>query len=168
MDYIHSGILNCWFVAQILGSAIAPFFTDTFGRKIGYLLSSFVMTTGSVLQLVAILVWSPELLMFGRFVAALCSPLSDAVLILYLQEVSPKEFRGSFSFLGEIGYCLMCVLGMVLGMRSVLGDSLLKLLGVSIIPGVLSIFFLFFIPETPKYLMITKWVLIYLTISRFF
>lgn len=41
-------------------------------------------------------------------------------------------------------------------MRSVLGDSLKRLLGFSIIPGILSLIFLFFIPETPKYLMITK------------
>jgi hypothetical protein len=41
-------------------------------------------------------------------------------------------------------------------MRSVLGDSLKRLLGFSIVPGVFSILFLLFLPETPKYLMITK------------
>jgi MFS family permease len=114
------------------------------------------MTFGSALQFLATWVHSPELLMVGRFVAAICSPLSDAALILYLQEVSPVQFRGAFSFLGEIGYCVCCVLGMVLGMRSVLGDSLQKLLGYSIAPGIASIFFLLVIPETPKYLMIVK------------
>ncbi|KAI6184727.1 Solute carrier family 2, facilitated glucose transporter member 1 [Aphelenchoides bicaudatus] len=155
-DLIHSTILNVWFAAQIFGSIIAPWFTDKLGRKAGYLFSTFIMTCGSAIQFLAIHVWSPELLMLGRFVAALCSPLSDACLILYLQECSPIQLRGAFSFLGEIGYCLMCVLGMVLGMRSVLGDSLKKLLGFSILPGALSMIFLFMIPETPKYLMITK------------
>lgn len=64
--------------------------------------------------------------------------------------------RGAFSFLGEIGYGSMCVLGMLLGLRGVFGDSLTRLLGFSIVPQVFGIVFLFFIPETPKYLMITK------------
>ncbi|VDK65173.1 unnamed protein product [Anisakis simplex] len=64
--------------------------------------------------------------------------------------------RGAFSFLGEIGYGFMCVLGLVLGMRSVLGHSLPLLLGVSIIPQVFFVIFLLFIPETPKFLMITR------------
>lgn len=66
------------------------------------------------------------------------------------------ELRGAFSFMCEIGYGLMCLLGMVLGMRVVLGDSLSQLLSVSIVPQALFVSFLFFIPETPKYLMITK------------
>lgn len=121
-----------------------------------YLLSTGVMTLGSALQFLATLVALPELLMFGRFLAALCSPLSDAALILYLQECSPIQYRGTFSFLGEIGYCLMCVLGMVLGMRAVLGSSLPRLLGYSVVPGLLSLLFLALIPDTPKYLMIVK------------
>ncbi|TMS32987.1 hypothetical protein L596_000771 [Steinernema carpocapsae] len=46
------------------------------------------------------------------------------------QEWSPIEFRGTFSFLGEIGY--------------------------SIVSGVFSIHFLFFVPNTPQFLTITR------------
>ncbi|CAD5215327.1 unnamed protein product [Bursaphelenchus xylophilus] len=153
---VRSAILNCWFIAQVAGSFISPYITDKYGRKFAYLFSTAVMTAASGLQFIATLTSLPELLMLGRFTAALCSPLSDAALILYLQECSPIQYRGTFSFLGEIGYCLMCVLGMVLGMRAVLGSSLPKMLGYSIIPGLVSLLFLFLIPETPKYLMIVK------------
>ncbi|CAD5211010.1 unnamed protein product [Bursaphelenchus okinawaensis] len=153
---VKSAILNCWFVAQVAGSFISPYITDKYGRKLAYLFSTAVMTFASGLQFVATLTGLPELLMLGRFTAAICSPLSDAALILYLQECSPLQYRGMFSFLGEIGYCLMCVLGMVMGMRAVLGSSLPKMLGYSIIPGLVSLIFLFLIPETPKYLMIVK------------
>lgn len=145
-DLVHSTILNVWFGAQIVGSLIAPFFCDRLGRKAGYILSTCVMTGGSAIQFLAIFVWSPELFGIGRAIAALFSPLSDAVLILYLQECSPIELRGAFSFLGEIGYCLMCVVGMLLGTRSVFGDSLKKLLGFSIIPGLCSLLFLLLLP----------------------
>jgi MFS family permease len=153
---IRSATLNSWFVAQVIGSVFAPFLTDTFGRKVAYLISTGVMTLASAVQCFATVVMMPELLIVGRIMAALCSPLSDAALILYLQECSPIHYRGAFSFLGEVGYCLMCVLGMVLGMRAVLGDSLTKLLGWSILPGVFFFAFLFFVPETPKFLMIVR------------
>ncbi|TMS35849.1 hypothetical protein L596_003152 [Steinernema carpocapsae] len=153
---IRSTTLNCWFVAQVFGAVLSPIVTDLYGRKLAYLYSTAVMTVASALQYVATITNLPELLIVGRSLTALCSPLSDAALILYLQECSPIEFRGMFSFLGEIGYGSMCVLGMVMGMNGVLGDSLPRLLGVSIIPGVFSILFLFFIPDTPKFLMITR------------
>lgn len=153
---IRSATLNCWFVSQIFGAVIAPVLTDRYGRKIGYIIAAFVMLVAAVLQWISTLVGLPELLIAGRALCAFCSPLSDAALIMYLQECSPLEMRGAFSFMCEIGYGLMCLLGMVLGMRVVFGHSLSQLLSVSIFPQALFVVFLFFIPETPKYLMITK------------
>ncbi|KAK6024382.1 hypothetical protein OSTOST_09806 [Ostertagia ostertagi] len=60
------------------------------------------------------------------------------------------------SFLCEIGYGAMVVLGMVLGMTAVLGSHLDILVLLPIIPLLLSLVFLSFIPETPKYLMIMR------------
>ncbi|CEF60557.1 General substrate transporter family and Major facilitator superfamily domain, general substrate transporter and Major facilitator superfamily domain-containing protein [Strongyloides ratti] len=153
---LKSSTLNIWFVAQIIGAIISPFMPDRYGRKNAYLFATGVMTMASGLQLTASFIGSPELLIFGRALMALCSPLSDAVLVLYLQEVSPPSMRGMVCFLAEIGYSLMCVLGMILGMKSVYGGSLEKLLAVPIVPGLCSLVFLFFIPETPKYLMLVK------------
>ncbi|VDD96106.1 unnamed protein product [Enterobius vermicularis] len=153
---IRSATLNCWFVSQIFGAVVAPILTDRYGRKVGYMTAGVVMLIAAIMQYIATLLGVPELLIAGRALCAFCSPLSDASLIMYLQECSPVELRGAFSFMCEIGYGLMCLLGMVLGMRVVLGDSLSQLLSVSIVPQALFVSFLFFIPETPKYLMITK------------
>uniref|UniRef100_A0A0N4ZB01 MFS domain-containing protein n=1 Tax=Parastrongyloides trichosuri TaxID=131310 RepID=A0A0N4ZB01_PARTI len=153
---LKSSTLNIWFVAQIVGAIISPFMPDRYGRKNAYIFATGMMTLASGIQLTASFIGAPELLIFGRALMALCSPLSDAVLILYLQEVSPPSMRGMVCFLAEIGYSLMCVLGMVLGMKSIFGESLEKLLAVPIIPGIVALIFLSFIPETPKYLMLIK------------
>ncbi|CAJ0963550.1 unnamed protein product, partial [Mesorhabditis belari] len=154
--WIHSAILNVWFLAQVFGATIAPYFTDKYGRKRGYLIGVAFTLCSSIVQAFSIRIKMPELLILGRAMTAFASPLCDTCLIMYIQETAPVELRGMLSFLPEIGYGSMCVLGSILGMPEVLGSSLERLLLVSLIPEVLSLLFLLCIPETPKYLMIIK------------
>uniref|UniRef100_A0A8R1I1V0 MFS domain-containing protein n=1 Tax=Caenorhabditis japonica TaxID=281687 RepID=A0A8R1I1V0_CAEJA len=152
----QSATLNCWFVAQIFGSIMTPMISDRFGRKVGYIVCVLTTILATLVQYFSMCFYMPWGLIFGRSLTALVSPLGDACLLLYVQETSPLEIRGMSSFLCEIGYGTMCVLGMVLGMKSVLGESLSRLLLLSLIPLVFSFFFVARIPETPKFLMIMR------------
>lgn len=49
------------------------------------MIASSIMTLAAVVQFIATLTLRPGLLIAGRALCALCSPLSDAALILYLQ-----------------------------------------------------------------------------------
>ncbi|VDO28410.1 unnamed protein product [Haemonchus placei] len=149
-------VINCWFIVMVFGAAVTPFITDTYGRKIGYIVATAIATVATIIQYLSILFNIPEAFVLGRSFTAFCSPLADACLLLYLQEVSPLSIRGMASFLCEIGYGAMVVLGMVLGMTAVLGSHLGILVLLPIFPLVLSLIFLVFIPETPKFLMIMR------------
>jgi MFS family permease len=97
---IRSATFNCWFVMQIIGSFAAPYITDTYGRRFSYLSSNAFMTLAAAVQFIGSMFYMPELLILGRSMAAFASPLSDASLILYIQESSPANYRATFSFLG--------------------------------------------------------------------
>ncbi|KAI1720337.1 sugar transporter domain-containing protein [Ditylenchus destructor] len=72
------------------------------------------------------------------------------------QECSPTAIRGFLTFTAEIGYAAMTLLGMFLGMESIWGNDLRKLLFAPIVPSLVAVFVLLPLPETPKFLFIVR------------
>ncbi|XGW09584.1 hypothetical protein V3C99_011678 [Haemonchus contortus] len=149
-------ILNIWFVGFIIGIWFNPLLNDKFGRKIGFLVGCGIALLGAVLRLLAICVYRPELLIIGRFLTALCEAITYQSCILYLQECSPTHKRGMMTFLSEISYSSMCFVGMMLGTRQMLGGDLTALMTFAIPFCAFFFVALFFLPETPKFLLISR------------
>ncbi|GMR57089.1 hypothetical protein PMAYCL1PPCAC_27284, partial [Pristionchus mayeri] len=148
---LKSTLNNVWYAAQILGAIPAAFIADRMGRKFAYITATLMMTGASALQTLSTLILCPELLIGSRALIALFSPLSDTSLVLYLQESSPMHLRGTLSSLFVSGYAVMYLLGMALG--SLIDHSLPLLLFIPVPIGIISVIFLIFLPETPKYLL---------------
>ncbi|CAB3410089.1 unnamed protein product [Caenorhabditis bovis] len=156
VSMLKSGINSAWYLFQVVGAMSSPFICDTYGRKVAFAISVVMMAVAGLLQMIASLTPYSEVLVGGRLIAAVFSPLSDAALILYLQEISPSSLRGTMSSLYSTGYSMMCLLGMLLGHEALLGHSLTVLLFVPVIPGVLSTIFACWMPDTPKFLLLAK------------
>ncbi|CAL2040555.1 unnamed protein product [Caenorhabditis brenneri] len=156
VSLLKSGINSAWYLFQVAGAMCSPFLCDNYGRKVAFALSIGFMTLAGAMQMLASFTPYSEVLIAGRLIAAVFSPLSDAALILYLQEISPASLRGTMSSLYSTGYSTMCLLGMLLGHEGLLGHSLSVLLFVPVIPGVLSTAFILWMPDTPKFLLLVK------------
>ncbi|EFP08545.1 hypothetical protein CRE_15477 [Caenorhabditis remanei] len=156
VSLLKSGINSAWYLFQVIGAMCSPFLCDNYGRKVAFAISIAFMTFAGAMQMLASFTPYSEVLIAGRLIAAVFSPLSDAALILYLQEISPASLRGTMSSLYSTGYATMCLLGMLLGHEGLLGHSLSVLLFVPVIPGILSTAFILWMPDTPKFLMLVK------------
>lgn len=154
--WMWSLLLNIWFIGYLAGTIFTPFVTDTYGRKNGLLLGNGISLLGTLFVTSGIYFRTPELLIVGRLVSAIGSGLSFGSLILFIQETTPTNLRGTCSFLSEVSYIAVNVIGMGMGMDLLLGCHLLALVGFGALPGLLSILIVLPLKESPKFLLINR------------
>ncbi|KAL0170913.1 hypothetical protein M9458_035509, partial [Cirrhinus mrigala] len=92
-----------------------------------------------------------EVLILGRLIFGFLNPL-------YIQGVSPTNLRGAFATLNQVSFASGILLGMVVGLETVLGTEKYwsLMLSLSLIPATLQYMSLPFCPESPRYLFINR------------
>ena len=144
-----------WIVsAMMLGAAIgalgAARMSSALGRKKSLIIGAILFVIGSLLCGFA---WSPETLIMGRIVLGLAIGIATFTAPLYLAEVAPQSIRGSMISL----YQLMITIGILLAFLSDTAFSYSGnwrwMLGIIAIPGVLFLFGVLFLPDSPRWLM---------------
>ncbi|CAJ0573915.1 unnamed protein product, partial [Mesorhabditis spiculigera] len=156
IDLAYDLLSDIWMVGFFFGIWLSPVLNDRFGRKVGFIIGNAVSLLASCLRALAIPTYQPELLFAGRFLASVVTAVTYQAAVLYLNEVAPTEYRGVMSCLADITYSGMCLVGMFLGTDQILGRHLVWLLAVPIPLSAIALVVLFFLPETPKFLLIVK------------
>ncbi|GMS95448.1 hypothetical protein PENTCL1PPCAC_17623 [Pristionchus entomophagus] len=155
-SWIWSAVLNIWFIGFAIGSLLSVPLADQVGRKSCLLIGNagnFISATLSCLAIPLNLWW---LYMGSRLLFAVSAAISMNSLILLLQESSPSSLRGTMSFYAEMAFVITNAIGVVCGMRIVLGWNLLLLTGLAIIPSLFSLLIIFPFHESPKFLLLKK------------
>jgi len=135
----------------VVGSAVAGRITDTLGRKTVMIWVAILFAITSVATALA-----PgfELFVIARILGGLAVGGASMVAPMYISEVAPSKVRGSLVSV----YQLSIVLGIVI---SYLINYLLHDIGennwrwmfaTGVIPSVIFLIMLFFVPETPRFL----------------
>lgn len=146
-------------VGGLVGSILVLYIMDRIGRSGSLRVSAFIYLIGSIVQFVCNSIYT---LCIGRFIGGIASGVALVICSLYLAEISPKEIRGTLGIVNPLGLQV----GMFL---SSLFDTLcLKLItknmtaqwrtamGGLLIPSVIFIVLVWFLPETPRYLLLKK------------
>ncbi|KAL4570262.1 hypothetical protein LXL04_025914 [Taraxacum kok-saghyz] len=132
-------------ISAMIGAVTSGGIADTYGRKGAMALSSVFCIAGWLAIYLAMGAVSLDL---GRFFTGFGIGIFSYVVPIYIAEISPKELRGSLTTLNQLmivtGSSISFLVGTVVTWRN------LALVGV--VPPVLMITGLLFIPESPRWL----------------
>jgi len=140
-------------IGAVIGALLCGRITDIFGRRKVILVSAFVFATGAL--------WSgfapnANLLLISRLYLGLAIGVSSFATPLYIAEVSPTKIRGTlvsmFQLLITVGILAAYVSDSYFADNNN-PESWRPMFYVGVIPAMILFIGMFFLPETPRWLM---------------
>ena len=158
---VASALIGC-----IIGGALAGFISKSLGRKTGLIFSAIFLTIS------AIGAWQPEKLnIFGtldvysfviyRIIGGIGIGLASLLSPMYIAEIAPSDIRGKLVSWNQFaiisGMLIIYFVNYLVAMRGneqwLVSEGWRWMFFSGVIPSILFLVLLFFIPETPRYLM---------------
>ena len=140
-------------IGAVVGALFTGTVTDYLGRKKVILASAFIFATGAVWTGLAPTVTQ---LMISRFYLGLAIGVSSFAVPLYISEISPTKIRGRLVSMFQ----LLITVGILAAYLSDKGfadnnnlESWRPMLWVGVFPALILFVGMFFLPETPRWLM---------------
>lgn len=150
--FLQGAIVAALLLGAMIGAALAGRLSDRLGRKKLIIAAAVVFTVGSLL---AALAPSVAVLIAARFIIGLAVGSAALVVPLYLAEIAPTEIRGAIASLNQLmivgGILAAFIVNAILASS---GDWRL-MLGLAAVPSLILLVGMFFMPETPRYLVHT-------------
>ncbi|PIN01174.1 putative transporter (major facilitator superfamily) [Handroanthus impetiginosus] len=152
-EEVFIGILS---IISLFGSLAGGKTSDAIGRKWTMAFAALVFQSGAAVMALAT---SFTVLMIGRFLAGIGIGFGIMIAPVYIAEIAPSVARGSLTSFPEIFINLGILLGYVSnyvlsGLPSHINWRIM--LAVGIFPSIFIGFALYFIPESPRWLVMKK------------
>ncbi len=151
-------VISCVMIGGVTGVALSGFLSDRWGRKKLLMMSAIFFIISALGSAFAIDVTT---LVLARILGGLGIGFASALSVTYISECAPPAIRGRLGSLYQLftifGICATFYInyfvansgshewGLELGWR--------WMLGYGTIPGIIFLFLLFFIPESPRFLI---------------
>ncbi|XP_068925964.1 solute carrier family 2, facilitated glucose transporter member 9 isoform X1 [Petaurus breviceps papuanus] len=145
-------------IGGLVGTMMMTLIGKALGRKCTLLVNNSFAILAALLMACSREAGSFEMLILGRFIMGIDGGIALSALPMYLNEISPKETRGSLGQVTAIFICIGVFTGQVLGLPEILGQESLwpYLFGVIVVPALVQLVILPFLPESPRYLLFEK------------
>lgn len=146
-EFIVSAVL----LGAMFGSLVCGRLTDQYGRRSILLVISGLFIAGTLISSCAVHVPG---IMVGRLIIGLAIGISSYTAPLYIAEIAPLHLRGALVSFNQLAITLgiMCAYLINFSLTNTHG-SWRWMFAVGILPAVLLFFGLFFLPESPRWLI---------------
>jgi sugar porter (SP) family MFS transporter len=150
--FMQGAVVAALLLGAMVGAAVAGPMSDRLGRRRLIMIAAVTFTVGA---LGAAAAPSAGVLVVARFVIGLAVGSAALAVPLYLSEIAPTQIRGAISSLNQ----MMIVIGILAAfiVNAILASSgdWRLMLGLAAVPSVILLFGMFFVPETPRFLVRT-------------
>ncbi|KAJ9297979.1 hypothetical protein DTO271G3_4200 [Paecilomyces variotii] len=144
-------ITSCTSLFALIASPIAGLLADRLGRRKVILFADGLFAIGALWQAVTSSVWG---MIAGRSAVGLAIGAASLVTALYISELAPSEMRGRLvtilSLLITGGQVVAYVVGWLF---SSMPGGWRWIVGLGALPAFIQLAFIFFLPETPRWLV---------------
>eukprot|EP00043_Microstomoeca_roanoka_P025160 m.7788 g.7788 ORF g.7788 m.7788 type:complete len:495 (+) comp5302_c0_seq1:95-1579(+) len=150
-----STAVSMFAVGGLVGGLGSGPIISALGLRTVFALNNFILIAAALMM-----AFAPSIKLFtaGRFVVGIGSGVTTVITPKYLSEIAPVSVRGGITTLSQLGITLGILVAQSMGIHNALGTLSLwrYLLGFSLVPACLQLIFIFFVPESPRWLYLTK------------
>ncbi|KAG6750555.1 hypothetical protein POTOM_045051 [Populus tomentosa] len=133
-------------IGGMIGAILSGKMADLIGRRGTMWICQIVCMAGWLAIASAKNAWCVD---FGRFVVGVAIGILTYVVPVYISEITPKNLRGTFTSANQLLVC--CGFAVTFFAGSIVGWRALSL--IDTIPNIVQIVCLFFVPESPRWLV---------------
>ncbi|XP_047574831.1 solute carrier family 2, facilitated glucose transporter member 9 isoform X1 [Lutra lutra] len=158
LTLLWSVTVSIFAIGGLVGTLMVKLIGKVLGRKYTLLVNNGFAISAALLMACSFQAGAFEMLIVGRFIMGVDGGIALSALPMYLNEISPKEIRGSLGQVTAIFICIGVFAGQVLGLPELLGKESTwpYLFGVIAVPALVQLVSLPFLPESPRYLLFEK------------
>ncbi|KAF9267447.1 general substrate transporter [Marasmius fiardii PR-910] len=146
-------VFGIYTIGSLTGTIPAAYLPDRFGRRFSMFTANVVLIGGAVLTANAT---NKNMFLVGRWLTGMGAGCAGASAKSYLAEVTPPHTRGAYmGFLNSFYYVgQMAASGMMVATNKWNNDMAWRLpLYIQVVPAALNVLFIFFCPESPRWLI---------------
>lgn len=140
----------CLAVGAMIGAAVAGRMSDLLGRRGAIMVAATVFALGT---LGCTFAPSASFLIVARFLVGIAVGCSSATVPMYLAELAPSRMRGALSSLNQLMIVTGILAAYVVDWALSFSGNWRAMLGAALLPAVVLLVGLPFLPETPRWLV---------------
>lgn len=148
--FLQSVVVSGLLVGAVVGALVGGPLSDRYGRRRTVMLAALIFVLGAI---GAGLSPSVGALIAFRFVLGLGVGLASLIVPLYISEVSPANVRGGLVSLNQLMITIGILAAYLVNFALAESEAWRWMLGLAAIPAVILGVGMFFLPETPRWLV---------------
>jgi sugar porter (SP) family MFS transporter len=148
--FLEGLVVASLLLGAAVGAASAGPLSDRLGRRNLIVIAAILFTVGAI---GAALSPNVGVLVLFRVVLGVAVGTAALVVPLYLSEIAPTEIRGAISSLNQLNIVVGILLAFIVNALLANAEAWRWMLGLAGIPSVILLIGMFFLPETPRWLV---------------